>query len=158
MHCGCPLPGETIGQRLSRLVGITIRHHPSFLLPPDTDNALLAGTHPSDHNAVIAFRHKGNSKALRKKRAAKIAARRKRDAESTSPCTITHDPFLAPVPIYFDDAACFASAGVVNVGGCAVVSSSPSFTGAVVGTHVPLVGSGRLWCWSGPQRMWSRWR
>src|ERR1700722_7730153 len=140
MHCGCPLPGETIGQKLNRLVGFTYKKGPSFLIPPD-DEDLLAGTHPSDHNAVYSFHHKAVSDYVRKKREAKIAARRKRDVENASrsrmnPGSRARDhsalhayAFLTRVPIFFADVGRnmrgeFASSSVVDNsnGGCAAVS------------------------------------
>ncbi|KDR74375.1 hypothetical protein GALMADRAFT_280353 [Galerina marginata CBS 339.88] len=52
-HCGCPIPGDTIGQRLSRIVGVysSPSAPPSHLMPFDRPD-LLSATHPSDHNAV----------------------------------------------------------------------------------------------------------
>ncbi|KIM34780.1 hypothetical protein M413DRAFT_14913 [Hebeloma cylindrosporum] len=52
-HCGCPIPGDTIGQRLSRIVGIYSppTSPPSHLMPFERPD-LLSATHPSDHNAV----------------------------------------------------------------------------------------------------------
>lgn len=52
-HCGCPIPGDTIGQRLSRMVGIHSRTpaSSSHLVPIDRPDT-LAATHASDHNAV----------------------------------------------------------------------------------------------------------
>lgn len=135
MHCGCPLPGETIGQKLSRLVK---KYHqcPAFLRPPD-HRELLASTHPSDHNAVYVFHHKKLSESSRKKREAKIAARRRRDLEQLKEGKIDrntvqredHDSaFLTPVPIYYYSPmpACAAYSGNVvdgnNGGRCAAVS------------------------------------
>ena len=61
-HCGCPLPGETIGQKLSHLVGFIETQHLSSLVLPERDD-LLTATHPSDHNTAFAFHHKGRSMA-----------------------------------------------------------------------------------------------
>ncbi|KAJ6620392.1 hypothetical protein B0H10DRAFT_2163599 [Mycena sp. CBHHK59/15] len=125
-HCGCPLPGETIGQKLSRLVGSSAR--PSYLVPPDRAD-LLAATHPSDHNAVFAFHHKSAGEAAQRRRREKIAKRAARDAERARSGklvegrarTAQHDPaFLVPVPLYYYPvmAGCAAVTGsVVNGGG-----------------------------------------
>ncbi|KAF8886970.1 hypothetical protein BD779DRAFT_1470956 [Infundibulicybe gibba] len=92
-HCGCPLPGQTIGQKLSRLV-----------------NSLLAATHPSDHNAVFAAHHKGAISA-QKRRRKKFERRREREAQDAlkgkadpkrSERGAGHDPaFLVPVPMFY---------------------------------------------------------
>ena len=50
-HCGCPIPGDSIGERLSRLIGLHGSQPPSHLVPFDRPD-LLSATHPSDHNAV----------------------------------------------------------------------------------------------------------
>jgi len=50
-HCGCPIPGDSIGKRLSRLIGLHGSQPPSHLVPFDRPD-LLSATHPSDHNAV----------------------------------------------------------------------------------------------------------
>ncbi|KAG5637807.1 hypothetical protein H0H81_003139 [Sphagnurus paluster] len=78
-HCGCPLPGQTIGQRLSRLV----KNHnlkPSYLIPPPRED-LLAATHPSDHNAVFLFQHKHAGEAAQERRRAKFEKRQAREAQ-----------------------------------------------------------------------------
>lgn len=130
-HCGCPLPGDTIGQRLSRLVGNG--KNPSYLIPPKRDD-LLAATHPSDHNAVFAFHHKSASEFAQRRRRLKIEKRQQRDlkreqAGKLDRRNVQHDPaFLVPVPLYYSSAmvGCAAfSGGVINggvgFGGCAAV-------------------------------------
>ncbi|KAF7323286.1 hypothetical protein HMN09_00109400 [Mycena chlorophos] len=104
-HCGCPLPGDTIGQRLSRLVGLG--SNPSYLIPPNRDD-LLAATHASDHNAVFAFHHKLESDAARRRRRQKNHKRAARDAAKGVPKRgVVHDPaFLVPVPMYYYNSAC----------------------------------------------------
>ncbi|KAJ7276641.1 hypothetical protein C8J57DRAFT_1176997 [Mycena rebaudengoi] len=78
-HCGCPLPGDTIGQKLSRLFGLTgIRR--SSLLPPDRAD-LRAATHPSDHNAVFTFKHKAEAAAAQRGCRSKIEKRAQQDVE-----------------------------------------------------------------------------
>ncbi|KAJ7700855.1 hypothetical protein B0H17DRAFT_925014 [Mycena rosella] len=127
-HCGCPLPGETIGQKLSRLVSNSTSS-PSYLVPPDRVD-LLAATHPSDHNAVFAFHHKGTSEAAQRRRRQKIAKRTQRDVErGVQARNAQHDPaFLIPVPMYYMPimAGCAAYGGnIINggsgYGGCAAV-------------------------------------
>ncbi|KAJ6606211.1 hypothetical protein DFH09DRAFT_1017165 [Mycena vulgaris] len=117
-HCGCPLPGETIGQKLSRLVGSATS--PSYLIPPDRSD-LLAATHPSDHNAVFVFHHKGTSEAAQRRRREKIAKRTQRDLDRGERSrNLQHDPaFLIPVPMYYVPimAGCAAYSGNVVHGG-----------------------------------------
>ena len=48
-HCSCPVPGDSIGKRLLKL--IKLYSPPPHLLPFDRPGLLLA-MHPSDHNAV----------------------------------------------------------------------------------------------------------
>jgi hypothetical protein len=71
-------PGETINLKLTRL--LSNHEKPSFLIPPN-DPDPLAGTHPSDHNAVFAFNHKKMSENSRQAHQKKIEKRRKRDEE-----------------------------------------------------------------------------
>ncbi|KAJ6465113.1 hypothetical protein C8R47DRAFT_991660 [Mycena vitilis] len=129
-HCGCPLPGETIGQRLSRLVGHGT--NPSYLIPPDRDD-LLAATHPSDHNAVFAFHHKAASEAAQRRRREKIAKRTQRDLDAAAAGklngrrSVDHDPaFLVAVPMYYTPGVFAGSGSVIyggaGIGGCAAVS------------------------------------
>jgi hypothetical protein len=139
MYCGCPLPGETIGQKLSRLVSSSYQA-PSFLQPHGQQD-FLAATHPSDHNAVYAFHHKRTSEVARKRRQAKVFARRERELRDGTASHLVnrkrddymgHYPaFLLPVPLYYGVpmyglGGCAAFAGNVvdrNVGGgCAAVS------------------------------------
>ncbi|KAJ7042053.1 hypothetical protein C8F04DRAFT_1078148 [Mycena alexandri] len=139
-HCGCPLPGQTIGQRLSRLVGQTT--NPSYLIPPNRDT-LLAATHPSDHNAVFAFHHKAASEAAQRRRREKIAKRAQRElkeGKAGGRRGLAHDPaFLVPVPMYY--AAGFAGLGAGNIvnggiggfGGCAVGAGACGVGGAACG-------------------------
>ncbi|KAJ7119045.1 hypothetical protein C8R44DRAFT_625746 [Mycena epipterygia] len=129
-HCGCPLPGDTIGQRLSRLV----RHGTtSYLVPPARDS-LLAATHPSDHNAVFPFHYKKTAEAAQRRRREKIAKRTQRDIERGARAPNTrHDPaFLIPVPMYYTPylAGCAAFSGSIidgMHGGCAAVGVFYSF-------------------------------
>jgi hypothetical protein len=48
-HCGCPVPGDSIGERLSKLIKL---YSPQLHLLPFDHPELLSATHPSDHNAV----------------------------------------------------------------------------------------------------------
>ena len=51
-HCGCPIPGDSIGSKLARLIsGSDNAAPPSHLLPFNRPD-LLSASHPSDHNAV----------------------------------------------------------------------------------------------------------
>jgi hypothetical protein len=132
MHCGCPLPGDTIGQKLNRLVHFH-GQQPAFLIPPNDPDA-LAGTHPSDHNAVFALHQKGRSDLDRNARLAKFIKRRQRDAELSSKGNgpgnshlFVHHPeiaFLTPIPLFVASAGCVSWGGGVDgkSAGCAAVS------------------------------------
>ncbi|KAF8076954.1 hypothetical protein FPV67DRAFT_440215 [Lyophyllum atratum] len=130
-HCGCPLPGQTIGQRLSRLV-VSYTQKPSYLVPPPRED-LLAGTHPSDHNAVFLFHRKHAGEAAQQRRREKFKKRQEREAQEAAKAAkgkgkgkvrsgekgekagmtaeerrraderaYGHDPaFLVPVPLYY---------------------------------------------------------
>jgi len=127
MHCGCPLPGDTIGQKLKRLLASS--KGTDVLLPPESN--ARAATHPSDHNAVFALHDMSASLQRREKRARKVEARRLRaERKGQIPAGndrgVNHEmAFLYPVPMYYYyPGGCVAVAGgVVNGGlGCAVVS------------------------------------
>lgn len=142
-HCGCPLPGDTIGQRLSRLKRrlSSASAAPNGLIPPHRLDALSA-THASEHNCVQVEQHTGFTEAERKKRAEKVRKRRERDEKAAKEGKLDVETFrrgdahaaafLYPVPFfaYVPLAACVAvaaaGAGAVCGGGggtaaCAVV-------------------------------------
>ncbi|KAF8076953.1 hypothetical protein FPV67DRAFT_1473294 [Lyophyllum atratum] len=124
-HCGCPVPGESIGKKLSILrTAYSHSKTPPYLDPPL--RADLTATHPSDHNAVFLFHRKGAGLEAQKTRREKYKRRQARDGKDAE----RHDPaFLVPVPMYFTypaDILCAATPGhVVNntsvggIGGCA---------------------------------------
>ncbi|KAK0447603.1 hypothetical protein EV421DRAFT_1900975 [Armillaria borealis] len=126
-HCGCPLPGNTIGQKLSRLISIHKQSvPPSHLVPPRDRSDLLASTHLSDFNAVYAFKHQRQIDALRRARLEKRERRIRREGMNRN--SVDHDPaFLVPVPLYFDcDTGCVTMTGHVvggggGAGGCGAV-------------------------------------
>ncbi|KAF5334224.1 hypothetical protein D9611_014332 [Ephemerocybe angulata] len=84
-HCGCPLPGTTIGQRLSRLISSQPHSPPSQLIPPPSRPDALSATHASEHNSV-SFTSR-NKKALKVEKSrhedhiARINRRMKREQE-----------------------------------------------------------------------------
>lgn len=51
-HCGCPIPGDSIGSKLVRLISNSENVAPPSHLLPFNRPDLLSATHPSDHNAV----------------------------------------------------------------------------------------------------------
>ena len=110
MHCGCPLPGTTIGQRLSRFLASSLpREHD----PLPRGAVYSAGTHPSDHNGVVV---PGCTKLSA--HAAKIARRQKReDAKTTEKQRRRADghtmAFLMPVPMWWGVGGCAAPAWTV---------------------------------------------
>ncbi|KZP11436.1 hypothetical protein FIBSPDRAFT_800291 [Athelia psychrophila] len=128
MHCGCPLPGDTLGQKLAAKLKRHSQQQPAFLCPPDNPDILNA-THPSDHNSVYAFHHAGKGDAARKKRAAKAAKRRARDEAKVQKGKLGREAyvrgdghgqaFLVPVPYYYGAGfgGCMAWYGGVGAGG-----------------------------------------
>jgi hypothetical protein len=139
MHCGCSLPGETIGQKLNKLVAKNQKQQLSHLIPPNNPN-LLAGTHPSDHNAIFNFSHRNEGEKERARRMAKITSRQKRDTQKKGnqksiQSNTDHDPaFLVPVPMYFGGVgACAAYHGGVMQSGLGVCVGSSAC--AAVGYH-----------------------
>jgi hypothetical protein len=127
MYCGCPLPGETIGQKLSQLIGSS--HQASSFLQPHGRQDFLATTHPSDHNTIYAFHHKCTSKVAWKCRQVEVIACQERELrDGTAPYLVKrkrddyigHYPaFLLPVPLYY---------GVLMYG----LSSCAAFAGNMV--------------------------
>ncbi|KAK0230087.1 hypothetical protein IW262DRAFT_377559 [Armillaria fumosa] len=122
-HCGCPLPGDTIGQRLRGL--ISIYKHSDHLVPPRDRSDLLAATHPSDHNAVYLSKYTQEVDAQRRARQAKRQRRIRRDEENGMRRNgVDHDPaFLVPVPLYCDT-ECVATTGRVLGRGSGVRGST----------------------------------
>jgi hypothetical protein len=109
-QCGCPLPGNTIGQRLARLVSHAgSKHYPlSRLAPPADQPEILAASHPSDHNTVAVLGLPSNSTA-KTQRESKAFRRREREASRVRKGEMTQEeferiaehttPFLVPVPL-----------------------------------------------------------
>ncbi|KAJ3557422.1 hypothetical protein NM688_g1483 [Phlebia brevispora] len=96
-YCGCALPGDKIGDRLSRLKS-RLRNSLNTtgdLVPLQREDAVLA-THASVHNA-FPFPGKG---PIREKRLEKIRKRTHRDRKKEQP-NVPHEPaFLHFLPIY----------------------------------------------------------
>ncbi|EKM50657.1 uncharacterized protein PHACADRAFT_178388 [Phanerochaete carnosa HHB-10118-sp] len=126
-HCGCPLPGDTLGQRLAPL-----KHRlslsssaPAALMPPRRADALGA-THASEHNMVslapLGEDHAAVAGQKRRVREEKVQRRRQRDeklvrdgkmdAAAVRPAYDGHQiAFLYPVPFYAPPViGCVASA------------------------------------------------
>lgn len=109
-QCGCPLPGNTIGQRFARFVTHAgSRHYPLSRLAPPTDQPeILAASHPSDHNTVAVLGLPSNTTA-KAQRESKAFRRREREASRLQKGEITQEefkrnvehtvPFLVPVPL-----------------------------------------------------------
>ncbi|KAH0588161.1 hypothetical protein H2248_006880 [Termitomyces sp. 'cryptogamus'] len=58
VYCGCPVPGKTIGKKLTNLFNSSSTsriHSPPYLDPPDRSD-IISATHPSDHNSVISIK------------------------------------------------------------------------------------------------------
>lgn len=138
VHCGCPLPGETIRQKLLNLIN-SYEPRATHLIPPRERSDLLAATHPSDHNAVYALHDKHHSEVSQARRREKFKERQERDIGLAKRGKLDrkrvdrsygHDPaFLVPVPYYPVTGGCATISGnVVNsnasgsgLSGCAVV-------------------------------------
>ncbi|KAL0950339.1 hypothetical protein HGRIS_010309 [Hohenbuehelia grisea] len=155
-HCGCPLPGDSIGKKLQRLIGVQSEHKaPSHLIPPEQPD-LLAATHPSDHNAVFPFHHRAEGEAAQRHRRAKNARRQQRAAEQAQRGRASEKDryidghqaaFLTPVPMYYGMYACVAASGhVVNgaggVGGGGGSSCAAGAGGCAAGGSAACGGSG----------------
>jgi hypothetical protein len=109
-QCGCPLPGNTIGQRLARLVTHAgSRHYPlSRLAPPADQPEILAASHASDHNTIAVLGLPSNTSA-KSQRESKAFRRREREASRLRKGEMTEEefkrnaehtvPFLVPVPL-----------------------------------------------------------
>ncbi|KAF8655057.1 hypothetical protein AX16_003258 [Volvariella volvacea WC 439] len=85
-YCGCPMPGETIGQKLSRLIqhdrdSSGSQDIPSLLLPVSNRDDSMLATHPSDHNSVFAMHQRANAESSRRERKYKNTRRREREME-----------------------------------------------------------------------------
>lgn len=133
-YCGCPLPGDTIGSRvsllrhrtLSKLLPSQIR---TDLVPPADNEILCTGTHPSDHNAVHVL---SEPESHRRTWTQKLAQRRERDKTEVQRGKMDRRvwergaghalPFLVAVPL-LPPAPCVAACpNVVRDDPCATVS------------------------------------
>ncbi|EPQ58878.1 hypothetical protein GLOTRDRAFT_125199 [Gloeophyllum trabeum ATCC 11539] len=123
-YCGCPLPGDTIGSRVSQLRHRLLPSHSrSDLVPPVDNETICAGTHPSDHNAVYVL---GEPDWYRRARKRKAMQRRERDKAEVQKGKMDRRlwdrgmghalPFLVPVPL-FPLGTCVAPCGSVLRGG-----------------------------------------
>ncbi|KAF8967533.1 hypothetical protein BDZ97DRAFT_1916819 [Flammula alnicola] len=83
-HCGCPVPGTSIGQRLSRLIKIYAPPPPSHLTPFSDRPDLLSATHPSDHNAVRFIAENARAHRLNTLRYAQLSLDKTRAAEKAA--------------------------------------------------------------------------
>ena len=141
-QCGCPLPGNTIGQKLARLVPLSGSKHypPARLAPPADQPEILAASHPSDHNTVAVLGLSNNSTA-KAQRDSKALRRREREVSRVRKGEISQEefernaghaaPFLVPVPLTPSTALPGTSLGQVisangalgSFAGCATVRS-----------------------------------
>ncbi|KAF7304477.1 hypothetical protein HMN09_00850000 [Mycena chlorophos] len=123
-YCGCPLPGNSVGQRLSRLMsGVGFAHghgggtHPQYLQPPKSWSGKTAsGTHPSAHNLMFPGRATATASSEQNKlKAAKKAEKERAKAKARGKCVL--DPaFLVPVPLFVHNGP--------GAGKCAAVSGN----------------------------------
>jgi hypothetical protein len=79
--CGCPIPGNTIGQKLIQLIGTHIS--PSPLLPFNCPD-LLSEIHPSNHNAVHFQSTKPAAHKLAVLRYENLARHKEREAQKAA--------------------------------------------------------------------------
>ena len=123
MHCGCPLPGATVGQRLSRL----IQRGNHVQADSALHSTVAAATHPSDHNGVYvpgtttdtALAEHGAKLAKRRERDLKLVEKGKMAREDYERGGAHGAAFLYPVPIWFGTAGCAVGAGGVGISGFA---------------------------------------
>ncbi|KIY68411.1 hypothetical protein CYLTODRAFT_374384 [Cylindrobasidium torrendii FP15055 ss-10] len=146
-HCGCPVPGEKLHKRISRLL-TGAKEPTSELVPPDRSD-LRAATHPSDHNAVLLMSHQKRTEAARTRRLAKREERYGREDEEIRRGRLDetarvrrhgHDPaFIAAVPLVYmgtTSVGCVATGGHVvscgsgGSGGCGASGCSAACAGA----------------------------
>jgi len=164
-QCGCPLPGNTISQRLARLVPYAgSRHYPlSKLVPPPDQPEILAASHPSDHNTVAVLGLSTNTTA-KAQRENKALRRREREASRVRKGEMTQEefernaehavPFLVPIPltppvpvpvtplgqvISTDDWALGSFAGCVASAGAACITGSNDLNEGCIGAVDPWV-------------------
>ncbi|KAG6908090.1 hypothetical protein DXG01_006181 [Tephrocybe rancida] len=134
-HCGCPLPGERIGERLSHLV--RLHNTPTPHLIPPSRGDVLAATHPSEHDSIVyASTNRSTSTQSQYDRRKKLELRVARDAKRASTGAAAepkyvHDPrayghttpFMVPVPYILHGPACAAHSGHVVSGGSCIEAS-----------------------------------
>lgn len=144
-YCGCPIPGDSIGKKLSRLISVSTASQQRSPLVPQDRGDILASTHPSDHDAVHFFRQDRYTDCPVEKRAEKEwnsstrflydeeraklnKAKEKNKSQKNDLLAKTHDiAFLIPIPIYsasISKPQCVASSPTValDAGGCGPVS------------------------------------
>ncbi|KAJ3557417.1 hypothetical protein NM688_g1477 [Phlebia brevispora] len=142
-YCGCPLPGSTVGQRLSRLTHRLMHFRSSStsddLIPPQRADALSA-THASEHNMVPMVRSSRAAEMRNRERTQQVSRWRERDEKLARQGKIdkallrrgeAHDvAFLYPVPFIVapPTAGCVAvgASWTTGAGGCAVGVSTCS--------------------------------
>ncbi|KAH6891591.1 hypothetical protein BKA70DRAFT_1326677 [Coprinopsis sp. MPI-PUGE-AT-0042] len=155
-YCGCPLPGETIGKRLSRFMS-SKKPPPTMpssqFAPPDRADFRIA-THASEHNGVIfspqnetAHRHllgryndhQGSIKkrVQREAKARAKEAKKKQKAEEDEKQRRGYQAhevaFLYPVPVFYAPAV---------PGGCVATESSIVNPGGACGSGTGQCGGG----------------
>lgn len=141
-YCGCPLPGDKLSEKLTRLKQKLSRSTRAAGNLAQLDRADAAFcTHASDHNAFAAAPAHVSIEPLRQERIEKIRRRQEREGKreirnegrrrkeegkerGEEKSRIEHDPaFLYPVPFfeYHTDAACVATGESSHGLGCAAV-------------------------------------
>ncbi|TFK33261.1 hypothetical protein BDQ12DRAFT_738863 [Crucibulum laeve] len=150
-HCGCPIPGDTIGQKLKRLVAGSSSTNPApqhaHLVPPQ-NSAVLEATHPSDHNAVRVLpqnQRMHDFARMRYEKERKRAESRKSKSEKTNNASLRDHQmaFLLPVPIYYVGfGGCIAMSGAVVESGSASCGGSGGSFGSCGGVSSACGGGG----------------
>ena len=83
-HCGCPIPGDSIGSKLARLIsGPDNVAPPSHLLPFNRPD-LLSATHPSDHNAVHFQTRSKHAHKLAMRKYESLARKKEQDLQKAA--------------------------------------------------------------------------
>ncbi|KAG6811588.1 hypothetical protein H0H92_006711 [Tricholoma furcatifolium] len=144
VHCGCPVPGKTMGKRFTKFLNAASsastlkRDSLLYLIPPDRE-VLLTSTHPSDHNSVVFV---PDGYKLRDSVASEQLNRRTKllRLQATSGSTKTHKgtpiprndrdhtfpaAFMTPIP-YYATSYCAANSGRLQSSSSGMAACAPA--------------------------------
>ena len=83
-HCGCPIPGDSIGSKLARLISSSDNAAPPSHLLPFNRPDLLSATHPSDHNAVHFQSQSKHAHKIAMRKYESLARKREHDIQKAA--------------------------------------------------------------------------